>query len=329
MQYRRIGRSELKVSSIGLGCMGMSEFYGPIDSAESITVIHRALDLGVTMLDTASSYGVGHNESLVGKAIAGRREELVLASKCGIVREGEDGGKRRIDNSPAYVRSAVDSSLKRLGVDHIDLYYIHRRDPQVPIEEPIGALAELVQAGKIRAIGLSEVGAETLRRAHAVHPVAALQSEYSLASRDIEEQILPVASELGVSVVAYSPLGRSLLTGRVREADVFGEDDLRCYNPRFVGKNLAANVRLASRLAEVAVDVGCTPAQLALAWLLAQDPGLIVIPGTKKATYLEENAGAAEIELDDAQLAAIEEAFPRGAFFGLRNHPSVMPTLEL
>lgn len=329
MHYRHIGSSGIEGSAIGLGCMGMSEFYGAADDAESVRTIHRALDLGLTMLDTATSYGVGHNESLVGKAIADRRDHVVLASKCAIVREGEDGEKRRVDNSPAYIRKAVDASLARLGVDHIDLYYLHRRDPQVPIEEPVGTLAELVEAGKIRAIGLSEVNATTLRRAHAVHPVAALQSEYSLASREIEADILPTARELGISLVAYSPLSRGLLTGTVADASAFGEDDLRRYNPRFSPEHIDTNVTLAQKLAALATERGCTPGQLGLAWLLAQDPGLFVIPGTKHVAYVEENAAAAGIRLDDVDLAALNAAFPCGAFAGPRNHSSVMPTLEL
>jgi len=308
MKQRTLGKSGLTVSAVGLGCMGMSEFYGPADEATSMETIQRALDLDVTFLDTADMYGVGHNEELVGRAIAGRRDEVILATKFGI-RRG-DGRDRRIDSSPEYARSAIDVSLKRLGVDHVDLYYLHRRNPEVPVEETVGAMAELVAAGKVRHVGLSEVNADTLRRAHAVHPITALQSEYSLWTRDIENEVLPTARELGIGLVAYSPVGRGFLTGTITSADDLAPDDFRRFNPRFQGENLRRNLALVERVRDVAAQVGCTPVQLALAWLLSCGDDIVPIPGTKRVKYLEENAAAVDIELTPEQVLALDDALP-------------------
>jgi aryl-alcohol dehydrogenase-like predicted oxidoreductase len=307
MKYRTLGAGGAAVSALGLGCMGMSEFYGPTDETEAIRTIHRALELGVTFLDTADMYGIGHNEELVGRAIADRRDRVVLATKFGVVR-GE-GLNRGVDSSPEYARKAIDASLQRLGVDHVDLYYLHRRNPKVPIEDTVGAMAELVAAGKVRQIGLSEVSAETLRRAHAVHPLAALQSEYSLWTRDVEADILPTTRELGITLVAYSPVGRGFLTGKV-DTGKLADNDFRRFNPRFQGENLAANEKLLEVVKRTAAEVGCTPVQLALAWLLAQGPDIVPIPGTKRVGYLEENAAAVDVTLTDGQLRALEEALP-------------------
>ncbi|GIH77851.1 aldo/keto reductase [Planobispora longispora] len=317
MNKRRLGSGGPEVSALGLGCMGMSEFYGPTDEAESIKVIHRALDLGMNFLDTADMYGRGHNEELVGRAIADRRDRAVLATKFGIVR-GDNPAARSVDGSPEYVRKACDASLRRLGVDHIDLYYLHRRDPGVPIEETVGAMAELVAAGKVGHLGLSEVSAETLRRAQAVHPIAALQSEYSLFARDIEGEILPAARELGIALVAYSPISRGLLGGVLPPAEEMPADDFRKYFPRFAGENAAGNEALVAEVRKIAEDAGCTPAQLALAWVLSRGEDVIPIPGTKRLRYLEENAAAAGVELTAAQLDALETAVPSGAVRGDR-----------
>jgi aryl-alcohol dehydrogenase-like predicted oxidoreductase len=306
---------ELEVSALGLGCMGMSEVYGPSDDAESIGVIHRALDLGVTFLDTADIYGAGHNEELVGRAIADRRDEVVLATKFGI-RDVVGGGEVAVDGSPAYVRQAVDASLRRLGVDHIDLYYLHRRDPRTPIEDTVGAMAELVEAGKVRHLGLSEISAETLRRAHAVHPITAMQSEFSLFNRAIANDQVPVCRELGIGVVPYSPVGRGMLTGRaVRE---FAKGDFRSGLPQFQGENLERNIALAERVRGLATTLGVTPVQVALAWLLAQGEHVVPIPGTKRLRYLEENAAAADVRLTAEQLAEIDSAVPPEAVSGSR-----------
>lgn len=311
----------LTVSVLGLGCMGMSEFYGTPDEQSGVDTIHRALDLGVTFLDTADMYGPFTNERLVGRAIAGRRDEVQLATKFGNERR-PDGTRVGVNGRPEYVRSACDASLSRLGVDHLDLYYQHRVDKHVPIEETVGAMKELVEAGKVRFLGLSEASAETIRRAHAVHPITALQSEYSLFTRDLEDEILPTLRELGVGLVPYSPLGRGLLTGAV-SAQTLGEGDSRAtaYFPRFQGDNLAANLALVDRVREIAADKGVTPGQLALAWVLAQGDetlGVVPIPGTKRVRYLEENVGAADVTLSAEDLAALGSAVPRDAVAGER-----------
>ncbi len=285
--------------------MGMSEFYGTGDDTESIATIHRALDLGVTLLDTADMYGPFTNEQLVGRAIAGRRDEVVLATKFGNVRDPEDPTKRSINGRPEYVRQACDASLARLGVDHIDLYYQHRVDRQTPIEETVGAMAELVAAGKVRHLGLSEAAPATIRRAHAVHPISALQTEYSIWTRDPEAEILPTTRELGIGFVPYSPLGRGFLTGAVRSVDQLEEGDFRRFNPRFAGDNLETNIRIVEVVDRIAQAIGATPAQVALAWIYAQGADLVPIPGTKRRTYLEENVGALHVSLDDEQLAEL------------------------
>ncbi|WP_296602967.1 aldo/keto reductase [Nocardioides sp.] len=323
LQKRTLGTgSSLTVSELGLGCMGMSEFYGRGDEGEAIATIHRALDLGVTFLDTADMYGPFTNEQLVGKAIAGRRDEIQLATKFGNERL-PDGTRVGINGKPEYVRAACDASLQRLGVDHIDLYYQHRVDKTVPIEETVGAMAELVEAGKVRHLGLSEASATTIRRAHAVHPITALQSEYSLFTRDLEDEILPVLRELGIGLVPYSPLGRGILTGAITSESSLDEDDSRrsAYFPRLNGEGLRANLQLVDRVRAIAEQKGCTPGQLALAWVLAQgddELGVAPIPGTKRVKYLEENVGAAAVELTHADLAALDEAVPRDAVVGDR-----------
>jgi aryl-alcohol dehydrogenase-like predicted oxidoreductase len=307
--------------------MGMSEFYGHTDDEQSIATIHRAIDLGVTLLDTADMYGVGKNEQLVGTAIADRRDAVVVATKFGVVRE--EGQPRRIDSSPEYARRACEASLRRLAIDHIDLYYMHRRNPDVPIEETVGAMAELVDEGKIRHIGLSEVSADTLRRACAVHPIAALQSEWSLWTRGLEEEIVPTARELGVGIVAYSPVGRGFLTGVYDSIRDFPANDYRHYSPRFQGANLEANLKLVARVREIADDVGCSPVQLALAWLLHQGDDVVPIPGTKRVRYMEENAEAAEIGLSKDHLEALDEAAPVGVAAGERYPAEGMAGVEL
>ena len=310
MQRRHL--RDLTVPAIGLGCMGMSEFYGPSDEDESIATIHRALDLGVTFLDTSDLYGSGHNERLVGRAIAGRRDEVQLATKFAIRRED---GRRIIDNRPEWIREAVEGSLSRLGIERIDLYYMHRRNPDVPIEESVGAMAELVAQGKVAHLGLSEVSADTLRAANDVHPIAALQSEWSLFTRGIEAEIVPTARELGVAIVPYSPLGRGELTGSV---DMSADDDFRRGSPRFQGENRQRNLELVDRLRAIAAEIGCTPAQLALAWLLHQGDDVVPIPGTRRVARLEENAAAADIELTAEQLDELGGLFPPGVTAGDR-----------
>ena len=320
LQHRTLGTtSSLTVSALGLGCMGMSEFYGTGDEGEAIATIHRAPDLGVTFLDTADMYGPFTNEQLVGRAIAGRREEVQLATKFGNERL-PDGTRGGINGRPEYVRAACDASLQRLGVDHIDLYYQHRVDKTVPIEDTVGAMKELVEAGKVRHLGLSEASAETIRRAHAVHPITALQSEYSLFTRDLEDEILPALRELGIGLVPYSPLGRGILTGTITSEESLAEDDSRrtAYFPRLNGEGLRANLRLVDEVRRIAEEKGCTPGQLALAWVLAQGEDVAPIPGTKRVRYLEENVGAADVTLTEADLAALEQAVPRGAVVGDR-----------
>jgi aryl-alcohol dehydrogenase-like predicted oxidoreductase len=318
VDQRNLGSEGLVVSELGLGCMGMSEFYGTGDEEESTATIHRAIELGITFLDTADMYGPFTNERLVGKAIADRRDEVVLATKFGNVR-GEDGSFRGVSGTPDYVREACDASLSRLGVDHIDLYYQHRVDPETPIEETVGAMKELVEAGKVRYLGLSEAGTGTIRKAHAVHPISALQSEYSLFTRDVEDEVLPTVRELGVGFVPYSPLGRGFLTGRWRSIEDLPEDDTRSARfPRFAEENFQKNLELADKVREVADGKGITPGQLALAWLLAQGNDIVPIPGTKRREYLEENAGAASVTLTEDDLASIEGAMPRGSAAGER-----------
>ncbi len=319
MESRRLGSAGPAVSELGLGCMGMSEFYGPAEESESILTIHRALDAGVTLLDTADIYGSGANETLVGKAIAGRRDGVVLATKFGIVRDASDPEKRGVNGRPNYVKSACDASLLRLGVDHVDLYYQHRVDTAVPIEETVGAMAELVAAGKVRFLGLSEASAENVRRAAAVHPIAALQSEWSLWSRDIETNgQLEAARDCGIGIVAYSPLGRGFLTGSIASPDDFAQDDYRRESPRFKGENFAKNVELVDHVRYVAARKGCTPSQLALAWLLAKGPDVVPIPGTKRVTYLDDNLGAVDVRLAPEEIDSLEAVFPLGAAAGDR-----------
>lgn len=326
MQQRNLG--ELRVSAMGLGCMGMSEFYGATDEAESIATIQRAIDLGITFLDTADIYGIGRNEELLGKALGGRRHEVTLATKFGIVRSASDPTVRGINGKPEYIRAACDASLRRLHTDTIDLYYQHRVDPATPIEETAGALSDLVKQGKVRYIGLSEASAATIRRAHAVHPVAAVQSEYSLWSRDLEDEVLPALRELGIGLVAYSPLSRGFLTGQIRKFDDLAQDDFRRLSPRFQGANFEKNLELVRRVESIAEQKNCAPAQLALAWVLAQGSDVVPIPGTKRRTYLEENAAALRISLTTDEMAQIEEAAPKGGATGDRYPPALMASLN-
>ncbi|MCI0688808.1 MAG: aldo/keto reductase [Sporichthyaceae bacterium] len=309
------GPTSLTVSALGFGCMGLSSSYGPADDEQSVATVNHALDLGVTLLDTSDAYGHGHNERLVGRAIAGRREAVVLATKFGFRFEGEN---RWVDSSPEHARRSCDASLQRLGVDAIDLYYLHRRNPDVPIEDTVGAMAELVAAGKVRHLGLSEVNASTLRKAHAVHPITALQSEYSLFTREIEVEVLPTARELGIGLVAYSPVGRGLLTGTFLAETQAGDGDMRTQNPRFDRDNLAGNVALVRRVQQLAAGLGCTSAQLALAWTLAKGADIVPIPGTRRVDHLAENVAALDLELTVEQIAALEAAIPAGAAHGAR-----------
>ena len=328
MNTRKLGKNGPMSSAIGLGCMGMSEFYGNRDDKESIATIHRALELGVTLLDTADMYGPHINEELVGKAIKGRREKVVLASKFGIVRNPENQKLRGTNGKPDYVFASCEASLRRLGVERIDLYYLHRVDPNTPIEETVGAMGTLVKEGKVRFIGLSEAGSNTIRRAHAVHPIAALQTEYSLWTRDPEDEILATCRELGIGFVAYSPLGRGFLTGRIKDVENLSPDDIRLFSPRFQGENFRRNLEIVGRVEQFAQQKGCRPSQLALAWVLAQGDDIVPIPGTKRRKYLEENAAAVDITLTANDLARITEIAPRGVAAGTRYPEAAMHSLN-
>lgn len=324
MKFRTLGAAGPRVSALGLGCMGMSEFYGARDEGEALATIAHALDSGITLLDTADMYGPFTNELLVGRAIAGRRADAFVATKFGFARDPADPAKRELNGRPEYVRAACDASLQRLGVDVIDLYYLHRVDANVPVEETVGAMGELVRAGKVRFLGLSEVSAETLERAHRVHPITALQSEYSLWVREPEDEVLPACARLGVGFVPYSPLGRGFLTGAIRSADDFAADDYRRGNPRFQGDNFARNLALADTVKAMAAARGCTASQLALAWVLARSPHIVPIPGTKRRKYLDENLGAVDVTLTPAELAEIDAVFPRGVAAGARYPESML-----
>jgi len=327
METRKLGQQGLEVSALGLGCMSMSDFYGSRDEAESIATINRALDLGVTFLDTADMYGVGANEELVGRVVRERREWIVVATKFGNVR-GSDGSFKGINGRPDYVRSACDASLKRTGLDVIDLYYQHRVAPDVPIEETVGAMADLVRAGQVKYLGLSEAAPATIRRAHAVHPITALQTEYSLWSRDVEDQILPTVRELGIGFVPYSPLGRGFLTGQFKTPDDLDAGDTRRNHPRFQGAAFQKNLDLVAAIGTMAADKGCTSAQLALAWVLRQGEDIVPIPGTKRRKYLEDNLGALDVELSDADLARIDDILPPGAAQGTRYPDASMASID-
>lgn len=327
MDQRKLGSQGLQVSTLGLGCMGMSEFYGEIDEKEALHTLQVALDHGVTFFDTADMYGVGANEKLIGPFMQQHRDQVILATKFGNVRN-EDGSYAGISGRPEYVKEACDNSLKRLGIDTIDLYYQHRVDPDVPIEETVGAMSDLVQAGKVRYLGLSEAGAETIRRAHKTHPISALQTEYSLWSRDVEDEILPTCRELGIGFVPYSPLGRGFLTGQITSFEDLAEDDYRRYSPRFQGDNFQKNLDLVKRIQEIAKTKDCSPSQLALAWLLAQGEDIAPIPGTKRTKYLLENIGATQVTLTEAELKTIDEAAPKGSAVGERYAPESMKMLN-
>jgi aryl-alcohol dehydrogenase-like predicted oxidoreductase len=324
MEQHELGRSGLRVSALGLGCMGMSEFYGPRDDAESIATIHAALAAGITLLDTADVYGPFTNEELVGRALKGRRDQAVLATKFGIVRDPANPAARGVNGRPEYVRASCEASLRRLGMNVIDLYYQHRVDPQTPIEETVGAMARLVQEGKVRYLGLSEAGPETLRRAAAVHPIAALQTEYSLWSRDPEDGVLATCRELGIGFVAYSPLGRGFLTGQIKRFEDLAPDDVRRNSPRFQGENFRKNLQVVARIEEMAREKKCSPSQLALAWVLAQGNDIVALFGTKRQKYLHENLGALQVVLTEADLRGIDEVAPRGVAAGERYTAEMM-----
>jgi len=328
MEMRQLGRSGLTVSAIGLGCMGMSDFYGPRDDAQSIDTLNRALELGVTFWDTSDAYGPHRNEELIGRAIRGRRDKVTIATKFGVVRTPDDPARREISGRPEYVRSACEASLKRLGTDVIDLYYQHRVDPNTPIEDTVGAMSELVKVGKVRYLGLSEAAPETIRRAHKVHPIAALQNEYSLWSRDPEDGILALLRELGIGLVAYSPLGRGFLTGQIKKFDDLAPDDFRRFSPRFQPENFDKNLDLVARINDIAQQKRCSPGQLALAWVLAQGKDIVPIPGTKRRKYLEENVGALDVKLTAEDLKRIDEVAPKGAASGGRYPAAMMTSLN-
>ncbi len=329
MKIKSLGNQGLKASEIGLGCMGMSEFYGQKNDEESIQTIHKAFEMGITFFDTADMYGPYINEKLVGKAIAPFRKNITLATKFGILRDPENSKKRGVNGRPEYVKSSVEGSLKRLNVEVIDLYYLHRKDPDTPIEETIGAMADLVKEGKIRGIGVSELNAETLRKAHATYPVSALQTEYSLWSRDPEDDIIPTCEELGIAFVAYSPLGRGFLTGQIKKFDDLAEDDYRRFSPRFMGDNFDKNLDLVKKIESIAKEKDCTPAQLALAWVLAQGDYIFPIPGTKHIKYVEENVKAINVDLSDEDLKQIEEVFPKNVAAGTRYPEAFMRSVNL